>query len=73
MGRLTLMSNRGDTGETWEVGDDGSVLKAETRFNELVKKGALAFEVTKPGEAEQIDKFNPEAQEILLIPAIRGG
>lgn len=73
MGRLTLMSRKGDTGETWEVGDDGSVQKAKARFDALVSKGALAFEMLKPDEGEQITTFKPEAEEIILVSAIRGG
>lgn len=73
MGRLTLMSRQGDVGETWEVTDTGSVQKAKDHFDALMKKGALAFETTKPGQAEQIKEFNPEAEEIVMVPAIKGG
>lgn len=73
MGRLTLMSRKGDVGEMWEVGNDGSIQKAKARFDELVGKGALAFETVAPGQAEQITSFKPEAEEIVLVPAIRGG
>ena len=73
MGKLTLMSRMGDTGETWDMGDESSVVSVRTRFNDLMKKGALAFETIKPGVAEQITEFKPEATEIVMVPQIKGG
>lgn len=73
MGRLTIMSRCGDTDEAWEVDNNGSVKKAKAQFDALIKKGALAFETGKDCVAEQITKFNPEAIEIVMVPAIRGG
>lgn len=74
MGRLTIMGRSGDTGECWEVGNDGSVQRVKERFELAISKGALAFEVVKEGEpAEQIKAFNPEAREIVLVPQIKGG
>lgn len=73
MARLTFMNRKGDTGERWELDDEGSVEKVRESFNLAIRKGGFAVEVLPYGQHEQITCFKPEAEEILVIPQIRGG
>jgi hypothetical protein len=75
MGTLRILDGRhGDLETPWARGDATALQTAETRFDEMVKKGYLAFDV-EPGtnQGEQIRRFNPEAKEIVLVPQMRGG
>ena len=73
MGRLTFMNRKGDTGEQWSVDDAGSVTRVRETFDLAIRKGAFAVEVLPNGQHEQVTSFKPEAEEILVIPQIRGG
>lgn len=72
MGVLRRMGRQGDVPTRWEVDDEGQVVEAAKRFNDALKHGMLAFDLTtEPGE--QIKVFKPAAKEIVLIPQIAGG
>lgn len=81
MGVLRVLSHRGDDRYTWErsavdVGDPeavAAVKEAERIFAEQREKGATAVKVAPGKPAERIDQFDPEAQEIVMIPRVVGG
>jgi hypothetical protein len=81
MGVLRVLSHRGDDRYTWErnaveVGDPeavAAVKEAERIFAEQRGKGATAVKVAPGKPAERIDRFDPEAQEIVMIPRVVGG
>jgi hypothetical protein len=81
MGVLRVLSHRGDDRFTWEqnaveVGDldaIAAVREAERIFAEHRAKGATAVKVMPGKPAERIDRFDPEAQEIVMIPRVVGG
>ena len=81
MGVLRILSHRGDDRYTWEqnaveVGDPeavAAVKEAERIFAEQRTKGATAVKVMPGKPAERLDKFDPEAQEIVMIPRVVGG
>lgn len=75
MGVIRRMGKEGDTETRWSVGNDGEIKIAKERFDESIKRGMLAFSLESLGkcEGEQIMEFDPNANEIVLIPKIAGG
>jgi len=81
MGRLRIMSHRGDTVVVWdpkkaEAGDPEAleaVREAERIFAEERARGATAFAV-KPGQpAQRLEHFDKTADQIVIVPRIAGG
>ena len=78
---LRVMSRRGDDRVTWDVEkvethdfDALAALKeAERIFAEERKKGATAFKMESGKTVERIDKFDPTAEQIVLVPRVVGG
>lgn len=67
-----------DTGHakySWDKHDKDDVAKAEKTFNDKLKLGYAAFRVDpKTGDkGEKIKKFDPNAEQIILVPAFAGG
>ena len=81
MGMLRVLSRSGDDKFTWnqaavEVGDPeavAAVKEAERIFEEQRTRGATAVRVTPGAPAERIEKFDPDAREILMVPRVIGG
>ncbi|HEU4784620.1 MAG TPA: hypothetical protein VFS83_14860 [Ktedonobacterales bacterium] len=81
MGTLRIMSRRGDDRVQWDTSRvlDGeldavaAVREAERIFEQQRAKGATAFKVTKGEAAVRIDKFDPEAEQIMIVPRVVGG
>ena len=58
-------------GSGWVI---GQVLReAERIFAEQHARGATAVRVRPDRPAERIEKFDPEAEQILMIPRVVGG
>lgn len=81
MAVLRLMNSSGDRSVRWDrgkvqVGDPeaiAAVKEAERLFEEAKARGATGFKV-KPGEpAERIERFDPEAEQIIVVPQVAGG
>ena len=81
MARLRVISWRGDSTYEWDpqrvaVGEpesEAAVREAERIFREERARGATAFRVL-PGElGEKIDTFDPNAEQIVMIPRVAGG
>lgn len=75
MGTLATMGQRGDVKQIWDPANADEVAAARKTFNDLTKKGYLAFAVTgsKGAKGEQIREFDPEASRIILAPPMQGG
>jgi hypothetical protein len=75
------MSRRGDDQVQWDTSRvlDGeldavaAVREAERIFEQQRAKGATAFKVTKGEAAVRIDQFDPEAEQIMIVPRVVGG
>ena len=68
----------GDVRLTWEPGNTEDIATARRAFNDLRGKGYLAYKVragsrTREPTREQIRTFDPEAEQIVLTPPLRGG
>jgi hypothetical protein len=81
MGVLRVLSSRGDDRYAWNqlaamTGDlesESAVREAERIFEQQRSRGALAVRVTPDGTPERISRFDPEAEQILLLPRVIGG
>ncbi len=81
MGVLRVLSHHGDDRLAWDqraavAGDPeavAAVKEAERIFEEQRQRGATAVKVGADRPAERIGKFDPEAEQILMIPRVVGG
>lgn len=72
---LCVMDFTGDTKVVWDPENDDEVENARDMFNKFVKKlKYAAFSVGKKGKQdEQIRKFDPGLDKMILVPPICGG
>lgn len=81
MSILRVMGSSGDRSVRWDVqsvleGDAearAAVAEAERLFEEARARGATAFRVVPGRPAERLDRFDPEADQIVVVPQIVGG
>ena len=81
MAKLRILSSRGDTVVEWdekkvELGDPdalAAVREAERIFDEQRARGATAFVVTPDKPAKRIDTFDPQAEQVVMVPRVAGG
>ena len=81
MGCLRVLSRSGDDSLTWnnaqvEVGDPDAVAavrEAERIFQEQREAGATAVRMAPGKPAERIERFDPEAEQIVMVPRVVGG
>ncbi len=81
MGKLRVTSFLGDKTLAWdqnraEAGDLealAAVREAERIFDEQRRKGAVAFRVAPDTTARRMDRFDPEADQIVTVPRVVGG
>jgi hypothetical protein len=81
MGLLRILSSHGDDRHRWDQaaakrGDldaKVAVREAERIFEQQRARGALALRVMPEGAPQRIDQFDPEAEQILLVPRVVGG
>jgi hypothetical protein len=81
MAKLRILSARGDTVVEWdehrlEIGDPealAAVREAERIFEEQRARGATAFKVAPEQPAVRIDTFDPQAEQIIMVPRVAGG
>jgi hypothetical protein len=81
MGLLRVLSSHGDDRYTWDqtaamTGDleaEAAVRATERIFEQQRARGALALRVTPGGGPQRIDQFDPEAEQIVLVPRVVGG
>jgi hypothetical protein len=68
-----VMDTSGDTRHQFDPEDAGAVAEAERRFRELTGAGFIAAKRTGIGTSELIRQFDPNAQETVFFPRLRGG
>jgi len=81
MGKLRVMSVKGDRTVEWdlkqaETGDreaEAAVKEAERIFQEALGRGATAFKVVPDAPATKLTSFDPEADQIVVVPRVAGG
>ena len=45
----------------------------EQIFEEQLLKGATAFRVAPDAPAQRLDRFDPEAEQVVVVPRVVGG
>jgi transcription elongation factor GreA len=81
MAKLRILSARGDTVVEWnpsqaEAGERearAALREAERIFEEARNRGATAFKVEQGRRAERLDRFDPRADEVIIVPRVAGG
>lgn len=81
MAKLRVLSAKGDTSVEWDqkralTGDPeavAAVREAERIFEEQRQRGATAFKVEPGRPARKLERFDPEADQILVVPRVAGG
>jgi hypothetical protein len=71
-----LTPEDGDVRLSWEPGNAEDTATARRTFDDLRAKGYLAYRVTGRGpraQRDQIRAFDPQAEQIVLAPPLRGG
>ena len=69
------MGRQGDTKLIWAPDNADEVANAKRTFDDLRKKGFLAFAVKgeKGAKGEQIREFDKDAARIIMAPPMAGG
>lgn len=78
-GVIKIFGDRGDQKIAWDADDEKDVIKARTRFGELLRgvgggqrhKAFLMDDSGKKGK--EITEFDPSAGAILMVPQMVGG
>lgn len=81
MSRLRVLSQLGDSSVSWDAerastGDveaQEAVREAERIFAAERARGATAFRVAPGKTAERLERFDPTAEEIVIVPRVSGG
>ncbi len=81
MGLLRVISKRGDDRVQWNEQDAqagnaealAAIREAERIFAEERASGATAYRVEVSKPAERIEQFDPQAEQIILVPKVAGG
>ena len=69
-----VMDGSGDTRHEFDASDAESVARAEERFQSLIGKGFRAVALGRNGgSGELIGKFDPNVEQTLFIPQLKGG
>lgn len=71
---LCVLDRTGDTKIIWDSTKKDEVSNAKRTFDDLKKKGYMAYSVKKNGEkGELLQEFDEEAEKIILAPRMVGG
>src|SRR6266487_1259272 len=76
MAKLRILSARGDTVVEWHLGQGdarAAVAEAQRIFEEARARGATAFKVEAGQPAQRLDRFDPRAEEVVVVPRVAGG
>jgi hypothetical protein len=73
-GEMCVIDRTGDTKIIWDAKNEDEVEAARATFKKLKAKGYLAYSVSKDGsKGEVLREFDPNAEKIILSPAMQGG
>ena len=81
MAILQVLSSAGDTRYEWDVDGVGrgdaeamaAVREAERIFAQQRARGATAFWVRPGRPTERLDRFDPRAEHVVIVPRVVGG
>lgn len=71
---LRILDVTGDIKFTWDKDKEEEVEQARRAFNDMKKKGYLAYKVKRDGsKGEVIREFDAEAEMIIMSKPLQGG
>jgi len=71
---MSTLGPEGDVKKIWDPTKPDEVEDAKRSFNDLRKKGYLAFSVNAEGDkGEQLNEFDPNAKSMIMVPQMQGG
>lgn len=75
VGTMNVLTGAGDTKIIWDSAHREEVESARRHFDELIGKRYLAFkaEGREGSKGEQIRKFDPALERIIMVPPSVGG
>lgn len=73
MGLLLIMDSRGDTRVAWDAADTESLEQARRMVEDAYSEGKGVFRLDGDGAAVRLKEFAPDAEQIVVIPRLRGG
>src|SRR5437764_5288355 len=81
MGLLRVISKRGDDRIHWNEQDAlagdaeamAAIREAERIFAQERARGATAFRVEAGKPVKRLEQFDPQAEQIILVPRVVGG
>lgn len=74
MHEMQVMDPSGHTTTAWDPDIPAEVDAARATFEAMTGKGYQAFHVGRRGQqAERMTTFDPDAEQMILIPQLRGG
>jgi hypothetical protein len=81
MAVLRILNGSGDTTVSWDPERlaqadpeaEAAVKEAERLFAKARTEGAVAFRINADQPATRLTEFDPQAEEILVVPAMVGG
>jgi hypothetical protein len=75
MGTLAVLDRtHGDLTIGWDPNSAPEIEQAQASFDSLIAEGHMAYKTTKDGgKGEQIHKFDPKAERIVMSPPLVGG
>lgn len=75
MAEMAIMSRDGDSKLIWDKDNPDEVENARRTFDELKKKGFIAYKVEgrKGEKGEVLRAFDPDAERLIMAPPMVGG
>ena len=74
VGEMNVIDSTGDTKIIWDSTKPDEVEVARDTFKKLKGKGYLAYRVKAKGDkGEIVSEFDPDAERLILAPAVAGG
>ena len=71
---IDVMDSTGHTKHIWDPEKPAEVSAAKDLFESLTKKGYRAFHVNRLwNEGKQMDRFDADAEKMILVPPIVAG
>ena len=71
---MAVLGAAGDTKTLWDKDNPDEIDAARDTFESLTASGYLAFRVNKEGDkGDQMRAFDPDAERMIMVPAMRGG
>jgi hypothetical protein len=71
---MQILNPSGHLTVAWNTNNQAEVDAARATFDEMTGKGYTAFELGEGGaKGQKLKRFDPGAEEIILVPPIRGG